>query len=144
MRPMLRRAYLCREQGRGRDERYRMSLSTSSGPHTIVSLARSAVKSIQISAKAPQVRAVGAMFESQAPYSNRLNIATECRMFEPVEHREQGEPMLYINNPDAYKAIAEGCREDNGQHVVELEHAIRSTPRAQVAHRYLSTMAAAI
>jgi hypothetical protein len=41
--------------------------------------------------------------------------------------------MLYSNNPAAYEAIIEGCRRDNGQHVVGVGDDARSTPTQPLA-----------
>ena len=56
--------------------------------------------------------------------------------------------MLYMNNPEAFKAIIEGRRQDNGQHIATAVDVTRTTEtnrpssKTQSPHRRLSPLVA--
>jgi hypothetical protein len=57
--------------------------------------------------------------------------------------------MLFMNNPEAFKAITEGRRQDNGQHISTIVDVTRTTAttrpssKTQSPHRRLSPLVAA-
>lgn len=51
--------------------------------------------------------------------------------------------MLYSNNPEAYQAILEGCRRDNGQYLIDDRDVTRSSPTRQKPQHHLTMMAVA-